>query len=100
MEIKNTGSSPLPAPLFLVLDNLSSNATLVNSGGLTTTILAPLGSPYVSVHLNDRDRDHDSDADDNVLLPHQSKTVTLEFIDPSGDAITYDTRVLSVTPTP
>jgi hypothetical protein len=100
VEIKNTGATPVAAPLFLVLDNLSSNATLVNSGGLTTTILAPLGSPYVSVSLNDHDGNGDADADDNVLLPHQSKKVTLEFLDPSGDTITYNTRVLSVTPTP
>ncbi len=98
VEIKNTGNTPASAPLFLALDNLSSNATLINSGGLKTTVLAPLGSPYVSVHLHDGD--HDGDSDDNTLRPHQSKTVTLEFLNPGGGAISYDTRVLSVTPTP
>ncbi|MDB6015516.1 MAG: hypothetical protein JWR19_5 [Pedosphaera sp.] len=96
MEIKNTGTTSVPAPFFLVLDNLSANATLINSGGLKTTILAPLGSPYVSVNV----RDHDHDGDDNVLPPHGTKIVNLEFINPSGAAITFDTRVLPVTPTP
>ena len=45
VEIKNTGTTPVPAPVFLVLDSLSPNATLVNSGGLMTTMLTPLGSP-------------------------------------------------------
>ena len=89
VHIENTGSTPASAPLFLVLDNLSANATLVNAAG-TTAILAPLGSPYVSVDVGG----------DGILRPHEVKTVTLKFLDPSGNAITYDTRVLSVTPTP
>ena len=47
VRVQNTGATPVPAPLFLVLDNLSSNATLFNADG-TTAVLAPLGNPYVS----------------------------------------------------
>ena len=115
VQIRNTGKTPIAAPLFLVLDNLSSNATLVNSGGLRTTTLAPLGSPYVSVSFdsqnngfgNGNDGEHGDGHDNgnnnknsNVLMPFEGATVTLQFNNPSGSPITYDARVLSVTPTP
>lgn len=98
VEIKNTGTTPVPEPFFLVLDNLSPNATLVNSGGLKTTILAPLGSPYISVGSPGGESDEDSDSD--VLRAHQTTTVKLEFINPTGAPISYTARVLPVTPTP
>jgi hypothetical protein len=37
---------------------------------------------------------------DGILRPHEVKTVHLEFLDPSGDPITYAARVLDVTPAP
>jgi hypothetical protein len=68
---------------------------LLNAAG-TTAVLAPLGSPYVSVDVGgDGDREHDE-----ILRPHETRTVRLQFLDPSGAAITFDTRVLSVTPAP
>jgi len=94
VRITNNGNTPAPAPLFLVLDNLSSNATLLNADG-TTAVLAPLGSPYVKVRVGDGDGDND-----DVLRPHQTRTVTLEFLNPTAAAITYNTRVLDVTPAP
>jgi len=74
--------------------NLSTNATLVNTAG-TTTVLAPLGSPYVSIRVGDGDGDGD-----DVLRHHESGLAVLEFLDPSGGDIEYDTRVLNVTPAP
>jgi hypothetical protein len=91
VAVKNTGETAAAAPLFLVLDNLSPNVTLANSGGLKTTVLAPLGSPYVSVPVGDGD---------DVLRPHGVRLVNLEFLNAGGGDISYDTRVLSVTPTP
>ena len=88
VRIQNTGSVPVPGPLFLVLDNLSENATLNNAAG-TTSVLAPLGSPYVQVNL-----------DGNSLAPGDSAVVQLNFSDPSLQPITFTTRVLPVTPTP
>ena len=104
VDIKNTGDTPVPAPLFLALDNLSTTATLVNSAR-TTAVLAPLGSPYVSVRIGG-DKGEDSRKDDRgrargaFLRPHETATAILKFLAPSGGEIDYDTRVLSVTPVP
>jgi hypothetical protein len=92
VRITNNGSTPVSAPLFLALDNLSANATLLNADG-STAVLAPLGSPYVRVGL-------ENGRYGNLLRPHESATVTLEFLDPSAAAITFDGRVLNVTPAP
>ncbi len=89
VHIKNTSSTPAPGPLFLVLDNLEGSISLVNAAG-TTGVLAPLGSPYVSVPVGGN----------GTLSPNESKSVTLEFANPSNAALTYDTRVLSVVPAP
>jgi hypothetical protein len=89
VHIANDGTSPIAEPLWLALDNLSASATLSNADG-ATAVLAPLGSPYVSVPVGG----------DGILHPHEVKTVHLEFSNPSGDPITYATRVLDVTPAP
>ncbi len=88
VRITNTGSNPVPGPLFLVLDNLSPNATLNNADG-TTAVLAPLGSPYVQVNL-----------DGNTLAPGDSAVAQLDFTDVTLQPISYTTRVLPVTPVP
>jgi hypothetical protein len=49
---------------------------------------------------DDDDRDGDDDGDDSVLRAHRSKTVRLRFFDPTGAAVTFDPRVLPVTPSP
>jgi phosphatidylinositol-3-phosphatase len=90
--IKNNGTSAVPNPMYLVLDNLSSNGTLLNADGVTT-VLAPLGSPFIQVPAGDEDGD-------DVLRPHQVKPVFLKFSDASKAPITYTTRLLPVTPTP
>ena len=92
--VTNVGFTPVPAPLWLVLDNLSAHATLLNAAG-TASILAPLGSPCVGVPVGDGDGDRDE-----VLFPFQTRTVLLEFNDSTGGNIDYTPRVLEVTPTP
>ena len=88
VRITNTGSNAVSGPLYLVLDNLSSNATLENAAG-TTQVLAPLGSPYVVVNLTS-----------NTLAAGDSAVAQLDFSDPTGAPISYTTRVLPVVPTP
>jgi hypothetical protein len=66
--------TPIQLPLSLVLDNLSSNATLFNKTG-DTTCDAQTGSPYINV-------------------PSSGTGVVLEFDDPTRTGITYNTRVL------
>jgi phosphatidylinositol-3-phosphatase len=88
VRITNNGDGPAPTPVRIVLDNLSANATQLNADG-TTAVLAPLGSPYIGI-------DHGN----STIHPHETRTVTLEFDDPSGQSINYDTRTLSVVPTP
>jgi phosphatidylinositol-3-phosphatase len=90
VRIKNEGTTDIPGPLYLVLDNLSANGTLDGADG-TTTVLAPLGSPYIQI----------GDAgDDDVIHPHQTKVVKLKFVDTTSAPITYATRLLPVVPTP
>ena len=89
VHIANEGNGAAPAPLFLVVQNLSANATLTNADG-TTIALPPLGSPFVEVRVGG----------DEVLRPHETKTVQLLFSDSNGSEITYNTLVAPVVPSP
>jgi hypothetical protein len=80
VTLTNSGSSKIAGPISLVLDDLSSDASLYNSAG-TTECTAPLGSPYVTLA--------------GPLNPGASATVVLQFTDPTKSAITYSTRVLA-----
>jgi hypothetical protein len=80
VTMKNNSTATITGPISLVLDNLSSNATLFNKTG-DTVLMLPAGSPYI-----------DSAA---TLAPGQSTSVTMQFTAPINTAITYDTRVLA-----
>ncbi|MCC8998926.1 MAG: hypothetical protein LM522_05420, partial [Candidatus Contendobacter sp.] len=82
LTVTNTSGSAVAGPIDLVLDNLSSNATLANASG-TTSCTTPAPSPYITVGSG-------------PLNPSASLTVKLSFIS-NGQAITYNTRVLSGT---
>jgi hypothetical protein len=88
LTLTNTGSAPITGPLVLVLDNLSSNATVANGSG-QTACAAPVGSPYVSVTLSG-----------NTLNPGQSVAVSLELANPTNQAMSYTTRVLVLSSPP
>lgn len=91
VRVTNSGESLVSGPVWLVLDNLSTNATLLNPDG-TTAVLAPLGSPAVKINFGS--------FESRSFLPHQTAVANLEFLNPSGDPITYATRVLNVVPAP
>jgi uncharacterized repeat protein (TIGR02543 family) len=81
VTLTNGSAATITGPISLVLDNLSSNATLANATGTTDALAPPAGSPYINASTN--------------LAPGQAITVTLQFTDPSRGAISYTTRVLA-----
>jgi pimeloyl-ACP methyl ester carboxylesterase len=81
VTLKNTGGSTINGPISLVLDSLSSNASLYNASG-STSCAAPLGSPYINVSAAS-------------LVPGASVSVSLQFTDPTKATTTYNTRVLA-----
>jgi hypothetical protein len=79
--LTNTGLGSISGPVSLVLDHLSSNATFFNRTGITSSV-PPTGSPYLNMATGG-------------LAAGDSVTATLEFTNPTNQAITYDTRVLA-----
>ena len=86
VTITNNTTGSLTGSFYLVLDSLSSNASLLAPAG-TTSVYAPLGSPYVLVSAG-------------TLAPGASASVALSFSNPTNAAITYTARVLNSIPTP
>ena len=73
----------ISGPLSLVLDKLSSYASLVTVSGTTDSLAAPTGSPYVNVTNNN-------------LAAGASVSVQLQFTDATRTTpINYATRVLA-----
>ncbi len=89
VHVSNNGTTPVPGPVWLALDDLNANVTLLNAAG-TTSVLSPLGSPYVGVPVGG----------DGVLRPFETKTVLLQFSDPNNGPLGYTPRVLNVMPAP
>jgi hypothetical protein len=81
VSLTNIGATVLPGSISLVLDSISSNASLFNQNGLTA-VMPPLGSPYINVT-------------GSSLAPGASVTATLDFADPTKQVITYTPRVLA-----
>jgi TolB protein len=80
LTLTNTGTSPINGPIYVVLDNLSANASLYNSTG-KTSCATPLGSPFISIT--------------GPLNAGTSATVPLQFTDPTNAAISYNIRLLA-----
>jgi len=82
VALTNIGAAPVPLPVSLVLDNLSTGAVLANASG-STTIVSPVASQYLNAPLT------------TDLEPSQSVTVQLDFIDTLRQPLIYTTRVLA-----
>lgn len=80
VTLRNDSAGTITGPISLVLDSLSSNASLLNASG-HTAVTVPSGSPYVNANTN--------------LAPGASVSIGLQFSNPSHAAITYQTRVLA-----
>lgn len=81
LTLTNSSSSTISVPVAVVLDTLSSNASLFNASGLTACG-SVLGSPYIF-------------APASSFAPGASISVVLQFTNPTKAAITYTTRVLA-----
>jgi hypothetical protein len=84
VTLRNTGPTPIPMPVSLVLDNLTETASLTNAPG-GTAITAPSGSPYISPRLTGN------------LLPGQNVSVGLNLVNSVKGPISYTARVLAGT---
>ena len=81
VRITNSSASPITGPISLVLDNLSTNATLFGPSG-TTGCATPAGVPFMTIA-------------GATLAPGATVSVGLQFTNPSKAAITYSTRVVA-----
>lgn len=80
VTMKNTSAAIITGPISLVIDGLTTNATLVNLAGNTACAL-PAGSPYINFAGN--------------LNPGAIASITLQFANPTRAGISYATRVLA-----
>jgi endoglucanase len=81
VTVSNPTGSAVNGPVYLVIDMLSSNTTLANAAGKTSTVV-PTGSPYVV-------------ASASGLAAGASVNVALEFTVPAYGTISYTPRTLS-----
>lgn len=95
VQVSNTGAQTVSGPIYLVLDGLSTNATLANATGRTSRYVST-GTSYITVTTAG-------------LAPGKKASVTLEFSSPTpagalpgglNHAVTYTPRVLSGGTTP
>src|SRR5262249_24012986 len=80
VTLKNTSAGTIAGPISLVIDSLSSNATLFSPTG-TTTCAVPAGSPFVNA-VGD-------------LGPGATISMSLEFTDPTKAELTHSARDLT-----
>ncbi len=79
ITVSNGSGAAINGRLALVLDNLSANAAVFGAAG-TTTLLAPIGSSFVTLPVS-------------TLNAGQSVTVALEFTNPTNGKISYTPRL-------
>jgi hypothetical protein len=84
VTLTNVSNEPMTGPFNLVLDNLSSNATLTNTSGASPCPVDS-GAPYISA----------SAGTNEVLAPGQSLDIVLLFNNTTLGSITYSARVFA-----
>ncbi|MDQ8202188.1 cellulase family glycosylhydrolase [Pelagicoccus sp. SDUM812003] len=80
VTVTNTGTEDVFGPIYLALDELSSNTSLANADG-TTLESAPIDSPYILLT-------------DGTIEPGASINAVLQFSMPRSGGITYTTRTI------
>jgi hypothetical protein len=86
VTVQNNLSTAITTPVYLALNNLSSNTSLLNKTGLTVNN-APTGTPYILV------------SNSGLAVGH-SLTVNLSFTSPASGNITYTPNVIITSGTP
>jgi hypothetical protein len=82
--VSHVFAATISGPVSFVIGDLSGHATLLNMAA-TTTCAEPIGSPYIKV-----------DVGINAVFDSRERaTLTLEFNNPSAQAITYTPRILA-----
>jgi uncharacterized repeat protein (TIGR01451 family) len=81
-QVTITANQAITGPVSLQLINLSSNATLFAPSGTASACNPPAGSPLMTVSTSD-------------LAAGATATISLEFVNPTQQTITYTTQVLS-----
>jgi len=84
VTVTNLLNSPLTAPVYLAVNSLSANTTLINAAGVTLNSL-PAGSPYVVLS-------------GSGLAAGASASVTLQFATPASGGITDSLSVITTSP--
>ena len=84
-SVTNTSGSPIPGPISLVVENLSTNASLYGISGATLCAV-PQGSPYINIG---------GIGAGQPLAPGASISGAISFIDTAQTGITYSLRVLA-----
>ena len=85
VTLQNISGSPISGPVFIELESLSRNATLVEKAGVITYV-QPFGAPCSTIVFT---------GPDNVFNPQESASVVLEFSNPTNTGITYTTFVFA-----
>jgi hypothetical protein len=86
VTLRNQTGNLIPAPLLLVLDNLTAGAQLIDASG-TTHVLPPLGDPFVTVDLGGA----------SAVAPGGSVRVNLDFAGRAARAVQFTARVIAGT---
>lgn len=84
-SVTNNSGSPIPGPISLVVDNLSTNASLYGISGATLCGV-PQGSAYINIG---------GIGAGQSLAPGASIAGAIDFIDTEQTGITYSLRVLA-----
>jgi uncharacterized repeat protein (TIGR01451 family) len=84
VRLTNGSMQPIAGPVSLVVDGLREGVALVNAHG-STRCAVPLASPYIHVEVGA----------DQVLMPGESATATLEFVRTEARSFSYRPRVLA-----
>ena len=82
LTLTNRSQTVLPSPLFLTINGLSTGVTLVGTGVGATTNIAPAGTSFVGVP-----------APAQRLVPGQSVSVQLQFLNPGRARIAYQPKL-------